>query len=90
MKDELGGKLMTEFSALRPKTHRYLTDNNEENKKAKGARKCVIKQQLNYEEYENCFEPILTENEINCLEKGKLSVNSLKEFVKNNKLTLKS
>ena len=26
MKDKLGGKIMTEFVALRPKTYSYLTD----------------------------------------------------------------
>ena len=30
MKDELGGKMMTEFAALRPKTYSYLTDDCEE------------------------------------------------------------
>ena len=35
MKDELGGKIMTEFVALRPKTYSYLTDDCEENKKGK-------------------------------------------------------
>ena len=30
MKDELGGKLMKEFAALRAKTCSYLTDNNDE------------------------------------------------------------
>ena len=43
MKDELGGKIMTEFLALRPKTYSYLTDDCEEDKKGKGTKKCVIK-----------------------------------------------
>ena len=42
MKDELGGKIMTEFVALRPKTYSYLTGDCEEDKKAKGTKKCVI------------------------------------------------
>ena len=28
MKDELGGKIIKEFVALRPKTYSYLTDDN--------------------------------------------------------------
>ena len=42
-KDELGGKILTEFVALRPKTFLYLDDNCNEHKKAKGTKKCVIK-----------------------------------------------
>ena len=38
MKDELGSKIMTEFAPLRPKMNRHLTDNNDEYKKAKGAK----------------------------------------------------
>ena len=47
MKDELGGKIMTEFVALRPKTYSYLKDGRKEDKKAKGTKKCVIKRNLN-------------------------------------------
>ena len=46
MKDELGGKIMTELVALRPKTYSYLMDNGNSDKKAKGTKKCVIKQIL--------------------------------------------
>ena len=35
MKDELGGKVMRELAALRIKTCSNLTDNNDEDKKAK-------------------------------------------------------
>ena len=35
MKDEIVGKVMKEFAALRPKTCNYLTDNNDKDKKAK-------------------------------------------------------
>ena len=43
MKDELGGRVITEFVALRSKTYSYLTDDCKEDKKAKGTKKCVIK-----------------------------------------------
>ena len=35
IKDELGGKIMTEFVALRPKTYAYLIDDGNSDKKAK-------------------------------------------------------
>ena len=38
MKDELGGKIITEFVALRPKTYSYLTDDDKNVKKAKGTK----------------------------------------------------
>ena len=38
MKDELGGKNITEFVALRPKTYSYLTDDDKNVKKAKGTK----------------------------------------------------
>ena len=36
MKDELGGKIITEFVTLRPKTYLYLINDCKEDKKAKG------------------------------------------------------
>ena len=38
-KDELGGKIMKEFSGLRAKTYAYLMDDDGEKKKAKGTKK---------------------------------------------------
>ena len=39
MKDELEGKIITEFVTLRLKTYSYLTDDDKEDKKAKGTKK---------------------------------------------------
>ena len=55
MKDELGGKIMTEFVALRPKTYSYLTDDCKEDKKAKGTKKCVTKRRLRFNDYKDCL-----------------------------------
>ena len=62
MKDELGGRIITEFVALRPKTYSYMTDEFIEMKKAKGTKKCVIKKMLKFEDYKKCLfdnEPML-------------------------------
>ena len=42
-KDELGGRILKQFCALRAKTYPYLIDHNSEVKKSKGTKKCVIK-----------------------------------------------
>ena len=55
MKDELGGKIMTEFVALRPKTYSYLIDDYSEAKKAKGTKKCVIERILKFSDYKTCL-----------------------------------
>ena len=55
MKDELGGRVITEYVALRPKTYSYLTDDCKEDKKAKGTKKCVIKRMIKFDYYKNCL-----------------------------------
>ena len=54
MKDELGGRTITEFVALRPKTYAHLTDDFKEDKKAKGTKKCVIKRMIKFDGYKKC------------------------------------
>ena len=53
MKDEVGGKIMTEFVALRLKTYSYLMDDGESDKKAKGTKKCDIKRKLKFNDYKD-------------------------------------
>ena len=55
MKDELSGKIITEFVTLRPKTHSFLTDDGKEDKKAKGTKKCVIKKMIKFNHYKKCL-----------------------------------
>ena len=60
MKDELGGQIMIELVALRPKTYSYLTDYNNNVKKAKETKKCVIKIIFKFNDYRD----YLLKNEI--------------------------
>ena len=55
MKDELGGRVITEFVILKPKTYSHLTDDFKEDKKAKGTKKCVIKIMIKFDDYKNCL-----------------------------------
>ena len=55
MKDELGGKIMTEFMALRPKLYSYKKLDGSEDKKCKGIKKCVVKKTLTFEDYKTCL-----------------------------------
>ena len=54
-KDELGGKIITEVVALRPKAYAYLTDDGSDHKKTEGTKMCVIKQKLMFENYKDCL-----------------------------------
>ena len=55
MKDELGGGIITEFVALRPKAYSYKTEDNVELKKAKRTKKCIVNKMLNLNDYKNCL-----------------------------------
>ena len=70
-----------------------MKDNSNENKKAKGTKKCAVKKNLKFETYKYCLEANQLENKINLLEKHKTDVSILREdhkqFIKN-KIILKS
>ena len=55
MKNEIGGKIITEFVTLRPKTYSFLTDDGKEDKKAKGTKKCIIKKMIKFNDYKKCL-----------------------------------
>ena len=73
---------MTKFVGLRAKTYSYLIDVGSKDKKAKGTKKCVIKRKLKFENYKGCLEATQLENKMNYLEKNKIDINSIKEFIK--------
>ena len=55
MKDELAGEIITEFIALRAKTYAYLKGDGEEEKRAKGIKKCVRKRRIKFYDYKDCL-----------------------------------
>ena len=55
MKDELGGKIITEFVTLRSKTYSFLTDDGKEDKNAQGTKRCVIKKVIKFNDYKKCL-----------------------------------
>ena len=55
MKNELGGKIVTEFVALRPKLYSYKKLDSLEDKKRKGIKKRVVKKTLTFEDYKTCL-----------------------------------
>ena len=55
MKGELGEQIIKEFVGLRVKTYSNLKENNDENKKVKGAKKCFIKRKRKLQDCKNCL-----------------------------------
>ena len=59
-KDELGGRIMSKFCALRAKTYACKLDDGSEEKKPKGIKQCVVKNTINFDDY---VEILFSENE---------------------------
>ena len=51
-------------------------------KKQRAQKKCVIKRKLKFENNKNCFEATQRENKINYLEKNKIDIDSVEEYIK--------
>ena len=87
MKDELGGKIMTEFVALRVKMYAYRKIDKEVGAKCcKGTKKCVVTEGLKFDNYKTCLfdgktiyrEQMLFENkkhEVYTVNKHKIALN---------------
>ena len=86
MKDRLGGAIMTEFVALRPKLYSYIKLDGSEDKKCKEIKKCVVKKTLTFEDYKTClFNPDAiyrsqlmfrsTKHEVHTIEVNKVALN---------------
>ena len=56
MKDDLVGKIVTEFVWLRPKTYSYLLDDVSGDRKVKATKKCVLKRRVKFEDYKKCLQ----------------------------------
>ena len=54
MKDEAGGKQITEFVGLRSKLYSFKIDEKEE-KKCKGVKKSEVKRTINFKDYKDCL-----------------------------------
>ena len=80
MKNELCRQIMKKYFGLRARTYSYITENNEENKKAK---KCVIKRNLKFRSFIKCLKAARLQRKIKHLEiKIKNSVECLKGYQK--------
>ena len=51
MKKELGGRIMTEFVALRLKLYTYIMLRGSEDKRCKGVKECIMKKMPDFEDY---------------------------------------
>ena len=54
-RDELGGKIMTEFVGLRAKLYSYKMLDEKETKKCKGIKKSVVDKTISFQAYKECL-----------------------------------
>ena len=66
MKDECGGKILTEWVALRPKLYSFLTENGEK-QKAKGLKKSIKNKSLRHENFLKCLRTGKSQTRKQCL-----------------------
>ena len=74
---------------MKKKTYSHLKQNNDEDKKAKCTKRCVIKRKVKFQDYKNSLNPAKTDEKIKYYENKKNNGEKLKEVVKN-KLILKT
>jgi len=56
MKDELGGKIMTEFAGLKAKLYSYkMLDEKETKKCSKGIKESIVDKTISFEAYQKCL-----------------------------------
>ena len=84
MKENLGGKIMTEFVALRAKMYAYMNINKKvEDKHCKSTNKCLVAESLTFDDYKTCpfdgktiyREQMLLENKVYMINKHKIALN---------------
>ena len=62
-------KKMKDFAALRAKIYTYLTNNKDQNKKAKGTKEYIIRREIKFEDHKNFLKATKLENKKQQLEK---------------------
>ena len=86
MKDELGGRIMTNFVTLGSKVYSYKELFGEELKKCKGVKRCVVAKDMKYDDYTKClFDKVIINRKqmtfksvnhvINTIETDKIALN---------------
>ena len=68
MKDEAGGKSISEFVGLRSKFYAYKMNDGEADKKCKGVKKSMVKDSITFENYKDClFNGVMHQGRFNSL-----------------------